>query len=145
VIATSSCGNICGTSCLGSESNPGNAYGYSPNTFCLFGQRVSNMPYCPAVAFNYTSSTNSNLGILSCTGGNDSGGDNSICCSDTTHKGGDEDSINGSWNCGERAAGNTTQYALGWPGSPDGAYMCLRGEGSRSNLWDVTVSTPVCL
>ena len=142
VVATSSCGNVCGTSCLGSESNPGNAYGYSPSTFCMFGQRIQNMPYCPIVASNYTAT--STLGVLSCTGGNDSGGDNSICCSDQTHKGAIGDSINGLWNCGEGSAGNTTQYALGWPGSPDGAYMCIDAEASKSTQWVDGVSTPLC-
>ena len=40
VVATATCGNVCGTSCLGDESNPGNNPGYSPSTFCIFGQRV---------------------------------------------------------------------------------------------------------
>ena len=149
VVATSTCGNTCGFACRGSESNPGNAYGYSPSTFCTFGERVENMPYCPIVASNYTSSENSNLGILSCTesssqGGTDSTGDDSICCSDTTHKGATGDSVNGGWNCGEGTAGNTTQYALGWPGSPDGAYMCIRDDGSKSSRHDNSSSTPVC-
>ena len=44
VIATATCGNVCGTSCLGEESNPGNADGYSPSTFCIFGSRVRKWP-----------------------------------------------------------------------------------------------------
>ena len=44
VIATATCGNVCGTSCLGQESNPGNADGYSPSTFCIFGSRVRKLP-----------------------------------------------------------------------------------------------------
>lgn len=39
VIHTSTCGNTCGTSCLGDEKNPGN-YGHSPSTFCSFGSRL---------------------------------------------------------------------------------------------------------
>jgi hypothetical protein len=53
VIATATCGNVCGTSCLGAESNPGNAPGYSPSTFCIFGQRVGKFPdFFPSLYFH---------------------------------------------------------------------------------------------
>ena len=72
VIATSTCGAVCGTSCLTAQANPGN-FGESPATMCTYGQRVQNMPYCPDVAAGAD-------GHFSCTGGNDITGDNSICC-----------------------------------------------------------------
>ena len=41
VIHTSTCGTTCGTSCLSAESNPSaSVHGYSPSTFCIFGDRV---------------------------------------------------------------------------------------------------------
>ena len=143
VVATSTCGNTCGFDCRGSESNPGNSYGYSPSTFCIFGQRVEHMPYCPSVAGSY-GGTQANVGILSCTGGNDNKGNDSICCADTTHKGANETSINGGWNCGEGSTGDPLLYALGWPGSPNDAYMCIRDEESKSTRWVSGESTPVC-
>ena len=148
VVATSTCGNTCGFACRGSESNPGDAYGYSPSTFCIFGQRVEHMPYCPSVAGSY-GGVQANIGILSCTetgsGGNvDTDGDNSICCADTTHKGEIGKSANGVWNCGEGSTGDPLLYALGWPGSPSNAYMCIRDEESKSTRWVSGESTPVC-
>ena len=138
VVHTSTCGNVCGLSCLGDEKNPGN-YGYSPSTFCAFGSRLENMPYCPNVANNVTvwyQSNNGNnpfAGEFSCTGNNDAEGDNSICCwqnstqawrneADATARDNLDVSINGKFNCdptGESTVGYgqvvmDNQYALGW-------------------------------
>ena len=200
VIHTSTCGNSCGTSCLGDEKNPGN-YGHSPSTFCSFGSRLGmcqfhpeslpqclqifftsssnaihafsflssvllttppileeNMPYCPTIS-------QGDRGQYSCTnGGNDSQGDNSICCwqnstqpwrneADATARDNLDVSVNGKFNCdptGESTVGhgNVTmdnQYALGWTVdghtgrdgvtiSPPDQAMCIDSEDSYSSL-----------
>ena len=145
VIATSTCGNTCGTSCRRSESNPGEAYGYSPSTFCIFGERVKNMPYCPAVAAPFTVDNKDGLGKWSCKDNDkDSTGDNSICCADTTHKGEIGDSVNGVWNCGAGGEGDPLCYAQGWNSSDPNDFMCIINATSTSSRWVNGTSSHVC-
>lgn len=77
VTATSTCGNKCGVSCLGSEKNPnmGNP-GSSPTTFCAFGTSVQNFRLCTEIV-------DLGVGELGCDDGSGTG-NNTSCCTDTT-------------------------------------------------------------
>ena len=118
VIATSTCGNSCGTSCLNAQQNPGN-FGEAPGTFCIFGQRVQNMPYCPDIA-------EGTQGQYSCTGtgqGTDTTGDNSICCTHLSDL--DSTPIDGTFHCHlDLTDEDTTNDYYGYASDP----VCVDGD-----------------
>mmetsp|Transcript_5781 Transcript_5781/g.8499 ORF Transcript_5781/g.8499 Transcript_5781/m.8499 type:complete len:335 (-) Transcript_5781:211-1215(-) len=139
VIATSTCSNNCGN-CLGSTSNPGSDQGYSPATFCLYGNRVDNMPECTVIS-------NDSTGAFSCLSGNDNTGDESLCCTSASSPNVDAP---GDFTCSDDGTFGTN-VIQSW--SPSAGPMCVKDQASRSSVAQVDVNgntnggstvTPLC-